>query len=288
VSRLKLMANLDLAQRSIPQYGVILVTHEGKEYRVRLSTLPTAFGEKLVLEIRAENQPLLELPDLGWLPEQLAALQKVLERGRGLVLFAGPARSGVSTTLRACVGHLGGSARNVTLWDPESSIRLPGVNHAAISRLPLAAFLGLLPTQDPDLLGVTEPITADTAPELVALARSGCQVLAACRALDAVGALELLRGWGRGAELAHVVQAVVAQRLARRTCESCRGGGCAACHSLGYCGQVGMFEVLVLDDELRQAWMAGRLALEARFPRLSQVATRLPVRPEEVRRVLGH
>jgi type II secretion system protein E len=282
VSRLKIMAELDIAERRIPQDGRIRLRLRDRQVDVRVSTLPTLHGESVVLRLLDRDQGRVGLSELGMAPDTLARFQQVVSRPHGIVLATGPTGSGKTTTLYAAVDHIRtGREKIVTVEDPVE-YELAGVPQVPVNAkvgLTFATALRALLRQDPDVMLVGEIRDHDTADIATHAALTGHLVLSTLHTNDAATALTRLVDLGVERFLvASTVEAVLAQRLVRRVCESCaapaeltpeerlslgiprgetvvgrRGAGCDACRGTGYRGRTGIYELLVMDDEIREA-----------------------------------
>lgn len=287
-SRLKVMARLDIAERRLPQDGRLsLALPDGSSRDVRVSTLPTVGGEKIVLRLMA---PALALPlsALGLTPEQLALLEQMLARPHGMLLVTGPTGSGKSATLYACVAALNHVVRNLCTVEDPVEIALPGVNQVAVNDkagLGFAVALRALLRQDPDVIMVGEMRDALTADIAVKAAQTGHLVLSSVHTPSAQATLARLVNMGvTPFNLASALSLIVSQRLARRLCLACRrpypvsaallqrlgwrgalsgepmcweAVGCPACSGTGYRGRIGLFELLPLDEEILAALQQG-------------------------------
>ena len=283
-SRIKIMADLDIAEKRVPQDGRIQMKVGEKEIDIRLSTLPTLFGEKIVMRILDKSSLLLSLTDLGFAPETLQAFEKMIRRPYGLVLVTGPTGSGKTTTLYAALKLLSSVEKNiVTIEDPvEYQIKL-------INQVPVNAKVGVtfatglrsILRQDPDIVMVGEIRDRETATIAIQAALTGHLVLSTLHTNDAAGAIARLADMGIEPFLiASSLIGVVAQRLVRKVCSRCkstypaapqaltdlglghliggkreiqfvRGNGCPECRGIGYAGRVGIYEMLPVDDAIR-------------------------------------
>jgi len=293
-SRLKVLADLDIAERRVPQDGRIRAAVDGRTVDLRVSTLPTQFGESVVLRVLDQAAMRLDLRAVGLPAREAAAWREVIRRPNGIVIVTGPTGSGKTTTLYACLQELNDpGAKLLTVEDPveyeiEGVMQVP-VNPAAglIFASALRAFL----RQDPDIVMVGEIRDLETAQIAVQAALTGHLVLTTLHTNDAPGAVTRLLDMGvERFLLAATLEAVLAQRLVRRVCPDCReqhepdpawlarvgeepgawagvrlwrGRGCARCHGTGYRGRRGFFELLVADDELRD--LVGSGAAPARL-----------------------
>lgn len=280
VSRLKIMAELDIAERRMPQDGRVRLRVEGRELDVRVSTLPTLHGESIVLRILDARGARIELASLGLAPDTLAALVKLAARPHGMLLATGPTGSGKTTTLYALLDRVRtGREKIVSVEDPVE------YELAGVAQVPVRAAVGLtfaralrsILRQDPDVLLVGEMRDPETAEICIQAALTGHLVLSTLHTNDAPSALTRLLDLSVADYLvASTVEAVLAQRLVRRVCDQCaeptpagdaflhamaadgvelssvsRGRGCAHCRGTGYRGRSGIYELLTVDDELR-------------------------------------
>ena len=281
VSRLKVMANLDIAERRLPQDGRIQVTTQGRSVDLRFSSLPGMFGEKVVLRILDKRNAILDVDRLGMSDANLATFKNLLTRSHGLVLVTGPTGSGKTTSLYAALNHLNSIEKNiVTIEDPvEYQLDIINQNqvHQAVG-LGFAKILKHVLRQDPDIVMVGEIREHETAQIAVQAALTGHLVLSTLHTNDSIGAVTRMNDMGvEPYLLSSALVGVVAQRLVRGICPTCkvsslappslvekmgwssadqiklsRGRGCAECYDSGYRGRVGIHEVLASDDSLQE------------------------------------
>ncbi|MFH1380356.1 MAG: type IV-A pilus assembly ATPase PilB [bacterium] len=284
-SRLKIMASLDIAERRLPQDGRMKVKLIGKEIDLRVSTLPTAFGEKIVLRILDSSGLKLDLADLGFEPESLAIYQKNIEVPHGMILVTGPTGSGKSTTLYSTLSTLNFPDRNiVTIEDPVEYV-LEGINQVNARPdigLTFAAGLRSFLRQDPDIVMVGEIRDTETAEIAINAALTGHLVFSTLHTNDAAGALTRLNNMGIEPFLSSsTIVMVIAQRLCRVICKHCKesyevpfeylsqlgvrpeqvdkkkkvalykGKGCDKCSDTGYRGRLSNFEVMAVTEEIK-------------------------------------
>jgi general secretion pathway protein E len=325
VSRLKVMADLDIAERRTPQDGRIRLTLQDRQVDVRVSTVPTLHGESVVLRLldKEASTGRLDLESLGMSANDLARLQKVLTIPHGIVLATGPTGSGKTTTLYAALERLRtGREKILTVEDPVE-YQLAGIPQVPVNEkvgVTFASALRALLRQDPDVMLVGEIRDGETAEIATQAALTGHLVLSTLHTNDAAGALTRLVDLGVAPFLvAATVEAVLAQRLVRTVCRACasveqatdaeraalgapslttvtRGRGCEACRGSGYAGRTGVYELLVMDDAMREAISARDGAASVRtiartkgVPTLRHDGVRLVMAgvttPEEVVRV---
>ncbi|HEX2168218.1 MAG TPA: GspE/PulE family protein [Longimicrobiales bacterium] len=293
VSRLKIMAELDIAERRVPQDGRIRLRMRDRQIDVRVSTLPTLHGESVVLRLLDKERGRIELTDLGMSGDTLERFVAVIAKPHGIVLSTGPTGSGKTTTLYAAVDRIRtGAEKIVTVEDPVE-YELAGVPQVPVNEkvgLTFANALRSLLRQDPDIMLIGEIRDEETADIATHAALTGHLVLSTLHTNDAATAITRLVDLGIEPYLvASTVEAVLAQRLVRRICEHCAqevpltseersalagvapdmthassGAGCNACRGSGYRGRTGIYELLIMDEEIRAAvhqdTSAGQLA----------------------------
>lgn len=262
ISRVKVMAGLDISVKRRPQDGGFTFRRRNTELTVRVSTIPTLGGEKAVLRILDPGDAPRDLSFLGMSAHDLGRVRHLLERRHGVLLASGPTGSGKTTTLSAAVAELAAEKINiVTLEDPVEH-RFPGVAQMEIDRKGGVGFpsgLRAILRQDPDVILVGEVRDRETAEIAMSAAVTGHLVLTTIHTVDAPSAVTRLLEMGVPPFLvAAGLSGVIAQRLIRRVCSRCdgRGDDCSVCNG-GYRGRSGVFEVLVVDDELRTAITSG-------------------------------
>ncbi len=282
VSRIKIMADMNIVERRRPQDGQLTVTIDGKEVDVRVSTVATIMGEKCVMRILDKTRSLLRLADLGMPNDTHHAYSKLVRAPFGMVLCAGPTGSGKTTTLYATVSEIGNEAMNVmTIEDPVEYI-FPSINQIQTNDtagLTFATGLKSILRQDPDVILVGEVRDVETTRVAVQSALTGHFVISSMHATDSVAALHRLLDMGIESFLvASSVLAVVGQRLLRRICTSCKvrytptdeellfyeesggepkevffhGEGCNYCSHTGYQDRIGIYELLTMSPEIRR------------------------------------
>ncbi|MEJ2008766.1 MAG: type IV-A pilus assembly ATPase PilB [Acidobacteriota bacterium] len=310
ISRLKKMARLDTSEKRLPQDGRIGVRmlHGGrkKEFDLRVSVLPTVFGEKIVIRLFDKENLRLDMAELGFEPEALEKYQRAICRPSGLVLGAGPAGSGKTSTLYSSLLQLNKPDVNILTAEDPVEFQLPGVNQVQMKEqigLDLAAALRAFLRQDPDVIMVGELRDSATAGIAIKAALTGHLVLSTLPTSDAAFTISRLLDMGIEPFLvATSIHVICAQRLVRRICPQCkvedhvqpkalldagfapaevetvkvyRGAGCPACNNKGYKGRVGIFEVLETTGELRELILAGASAEELKKKAIEQGMTTL-------------
>jgi type IV pilus assembly protein PilB len=265
ISRIKIAAHMDIAERRRPQDGRTRILLCGESYDLRVSTLPTADGETVVIRILAQNRAKVALEELGFSPTALGTFVELLRRPQGLILVTGPTGSGKTSTLYAALNLLVNETVNVVTVEDPIEYRLPGINQVAVcdkSGLGFAVGLRAILRQDPDVVMVGEIRDVETAQVAFQAAQTGHLVLSTLHTNDASSAVTRLVDMGVPAYLvASSVIGVLAQRLARRVC-ACHApraerpttaGGCTACRNTGYRGRFAVHELLVLTPAVRRA-----------------------------------
>lgn len=300
ISRIKVMAGMDISVRRRAQDGRIAHVHGGRPLTLRVSTLPVNGGEKAVVRILDPNAAPRGMENLGLASADLTALRRLLTSREGVLLAVGPTGSGKSTTLFAALSELDKETQNVVTLEDPVEYRLAGVNQIQVDRRAGLGFPDALRSvlrQDPDVVMVGEIRDRETAEIAMAAAVTGHMVLSTLHANDAPGAVTRLLNMGVPPFLvAGGLTGVIAQRLVRRVCPNCRGRGCGQCRD-GFRGRTGVFQVLTVTDALRDAITLGSptaqlrsLAREAGMGRFAEDARRAVAEalttPHEIGRVL--
>ncbi len=282
VSRLKIMAGMDIAERRLPQDGAIRFENQENALDVRVSTTPTIYGEKLVLRLLDKANINFSLEELGFEVEQLDVFRKTLASHNGVILVTGPTGSGKTTTLYSAIRTLNDPKRNIMTVEEPVEYDIDGINQVNANPeigLTFARALRSFLRQDPDVILVGEVRDAETANICIQAALTGHLVFSTVHTNDAAGTINRLMNMGvEPFMLSASLNTIVAQRLLRRVCSHCsepvsypvellarfgftesqmeglasfRGHGCQHCMGLGYRGQVGIFEVLPVDNRMR-------------------------------------
>ncbi len=276
VSRIKVMARLDIAERRVPQDGRIGLTLGGKMLDVRVSTLPARAGERVVLRILDKDNAGIDLEMLGMSAATDALLRSALAEPNGILLVTGPTGSGKTTTLYAALRLLNDGSRNILTVEDPVEYAVDGVGQTQVNPkvgLTFAAGLRAILRQDPDVVMIGEIRDRETAEIAVQASLTGHLVLSTVHTNDAAGAITRMRDMKvEPFLLASTLRAVIAQRLVRRLCPSCRAEGvsdaatarllgagnhyeakgCEACSGTGFRGRVGVFEAIRVDDTVRR------------------------------------
>jgi general secretion pathway protein E len=304
ISRVKLMATLDIAERRLPQDGKIGMRISGKEIDLRVSTLPTVYGEGIVVRILEKGSIILDLGHLGMQPDTESAFRKILKAQDGIILVTGPTGSGKTTTLYCALNQISNETNKVITIEDPVEYQLKGINQIQVRPeidLTFAKGLRSIVRQDPDVIMIGEIRDLETAEIAVQSSLTGHLVFSTLHTNDAVSAV--VRMVDLGIErflLVSSLRAVMAQRLVRKICPSCKekkglaseilgksfsgedfylyeGKGCAKCGKSGYSGRIGLYEFLIVDEALSRGVSKGsdlvdltRIAEESGFKTMYQ------------------
>jgi general secretion pathway protein E len=304
ISRIKLMAALDIAERRLPQDGKISMRISGKEIDLRVSTLPTVYGESVVIRILEKGSIILDLSRLGMQPETEAGFRQLLKIQDGIILVTGPTGSGKTTTLYCALNQVSNETNKIITIEDPVEYQLKGINQIQVRpeiNLTFAKGLRAIVRQDPDVIMIGEIRDLETAEIAVQSSLTGHLVFSTLHTNDAVSAV--IRMIDLGIErflLVSSLRAVMAQRLVRRICEGCRekkglasealgqmpsggdfhhfeGCGCPLCGNSGYSGRIGLYEFLVIDEPMVRGISRGgdlpdlrRIARESGFATMNE------------------
>jgi len=291
VSRLKILADLDIAERRLPQDGRIKTHILGHEIDIRLSTLPTLHGEAVVMRLLDQSNIQLSLEDLGFTELQLDVFGKAIRRPHGMILVTGPTGSGKTTTLYASLRRIFSPEKKMITVEDPVEYQMGGVNQMQVRErigLTFARGLRAIVRQDPDIIMVGEIRDKETMEVAVHAALTGHLLLSTLHTNDAAGAISRLLDMGLEPFLAaSSLECMMAQRLARRVCPDCaeeqeppremmivmekelgaappskqlRGAGCSSCRFTGFTGRLGLFEILPVTEEVREMILERRSA----------------------------
>ncbi len=281
VSRIKIMGGLNIAEKRLPQDGRIRLKIAGRDYDVRLSTVPIAHGERVVMRLLPRTQDLLDMKRIGFNDKQLAVLEKLIARPNGIILVTGPTGSGKTTTLYSALSKINSTDKNIITIEDPVEIHLPGVGQIEVKPsigLTFADGLRSVLRQDPNVILVGEIRDVETAEIAIQASLTGHLVFSTLHTNDAPSAITRLVDMGVEPFLVgSSLVAVLAQRLVRVLCKDCREAyeitreeliemglrppdrpvrgyrptGCAGCNYTGYRGRLGIFELMLIDDSVR-------------------------------------
>ncbi|MGZ8404667.1 MAG: type II secretion system ATPase GspE [Nitrospira sp.] len=281
IARLKIMAGLNIAEKRLPQDGRFAIRTSGKDVDLRVSVLPTSHGERVVLRLLEKENRLLNLSEMGFSKERLAMIHQLIQLAHGIILVTGPTGSGKTTTLYAALSHINAPDKNIITVEDPVEYQLLGIGQMQVNpkiNLSFAAGLRSILRQDPDVIMIGEIRDRETAEIAIHASLTGHLVFSTLHTNDAASAATRLIDMGIEPFLvASSVVAVLAQRLLRRICPDCkrpyapseeelsrldvapgstvtlyRGVGCTACSQTGYRGRIGIFELMVLNDDIRR------------------------------------
>ena len=255
ISRLKIMAQLDISEKRLPQDGRISLRIGTRAMDVRVSTLPSAHGERAVLRLLDKSQNKLELEAVGLQGAVLQQLKQLIAQPHGIILVTGPTGSGKTTTLYAALSQLDASSSNIMTVEDPIEYELAGIGQTQVNPkidLSFAMALRAILRQDPDVIMIGEIRDYETAQIAIQASLTGHLVLATLHTNDAPSAITRLTDMGvEPFLLSSSLLGVLAQRLVRKRCLHCHGAQCAHCAHTGYQGRTGIFELLVTDETLR-------------------------------------
>ncbi|TVR49239.1 MAG: type II/IV secretion system protein [Puniceicoccaceae bacterium] len=299
ISRLKIMANISIAEKRIPQDGRIQVTTEGKDIDLRVSSLPTAHGESIVMRILDKEGLMLGLPELGFLSDDQATFERLISLPDGILLVTGPTGSGKTTTLYACLNYINRPDRKIITVEDPVEYQLSGINQVPVRaevKMTFANALRSMLRQAPNIIMIGEIRDLETAEIAINASLTGHMVFSTLHTNDAPGAVTRLIDIGVKPFLVSAsLRAAMAQRLVRKICPRCRGPyepdsrelrslnisadmtegakfmsgkGCTYCHGTGYRGRMGIFEVCLVTEDIQRliydAVSTSRLRAKAR------------------------
>jgi len=281
IARLKIMAGLNIAEKRLPQDGRFAIRTAGKDVDLRVSVLPTSHGERVVLRLLEKENRLLNLTEMGFSADRLSSIQQLIQLAHGIILVTGPTGSGKTTTLYAALSQINAPDKNIITVEDPVEYQLLGIGQMQVNpkiNLTFAAGLRSILRQDPDVIMIGEIRDRETAEIAIHASLTGHLVFSTLHTNDAASAATRLIDMGIEPFLvASSVMAVLAQRLLRQICPDCkkpykptpdelgrlgmdskasctfyRGAGCPACSQTGYRGRTGIYELLVLDDDMRR------------------------------------
>jgi type IV pilus assembly protein PilB len=284
ISRYKIMADLNIAERRIPQDGRIGISHLGKDYDLRVSCLPTLLGEKIVMRILDKGSVMIGLNKLGFWPDTMAQLEQVITQPNGMILSTGPTGAGKTTTQYSILNRINSVEKNIMTCEDPVEYQLPGISQVAVHRkagLTFATALRSFMRQDPDIIMIGEIRDLETAEMAIQASLTGHLVLSTLHTNDAPSSVTRMVDMGVEPFLiSATLIAAMAQRLGRRICANCaqdyevdaadlrtfgfepteenqkvvlrRGRGCDQCRQTGYKGRIGLYEMMLVNEEIAE------------------------------------
>jgi len=288
ITRIKILSDMDIAERRLPQDGRFRIRTSGRSIDVRVSTIPTIYGEKVVMRILDASAVNHDINQLGFEPEPLEEFKTILKQPHGIIIVTGPTGSGKSTTLYSVLNHLKDPTKNITTVEDPVEYRLAGINQIQVKSeidLNFASCLRAILRQDPDIVLIGEIRDKETVEIAIKASLTGHLVLSTFHTNDAPSAISRLLYMGiEPYLLGSALNLIVAQRLVRKVCDRCKqpmtlnektlkhlkidaaqaknttfyqGKGCKACGGSGYLGRLPIFEFLVMDNQIREMIVEG-------------------------------
>src|SRR5690554_6153918 len=313
ISRIKVMAKLDIAEKRVPQDGRISLRIGGRDVDVRVSTMPSTYSERVVMRLLDQQAGRLSLSQLGMAERDLAAMRNIISKPHGIILVTGPTGSGKTTTLYGALSDLSDTSRNILTVEDPIEYSLPGIGQTQVNTkvdMTFAKGLRAILRQDPDVVMIGEIRDLETVEIAIQASLTGHLVLSTLHTNTAIGAVTRLQDMGvESFLLSSTLIGVIAQRLVRVLCDSCKieaiadsseckilgvdtdnaptifhAKGCDKCNQLGYKGRQGIYEVIEIDEQLKTLIHqgAGEQALEKHARTLSP-----SIHQDGVRKVLG-
>lgn len=295
ISRLKLMANISIAEKRVPQDGRIQITFNNKEIDLRVSSLPTVYGESIVMRILDKEGLRLGLPELGFFSDDQAVFERIVGMADGIFLVTGPTGSGKSTTLYSALNFLNHPDRKIITVEDPVEYQMTGINQVQVRRevgMTFAAALRSMLRQAPNIIMIGEIRDLETAEIAINASLTGHMVFSTLHTNDAPSAVTRLVDIGVKPFLVSAsLRAALAQRLVRKICTNCKsvyapdprtlqaigineieaakitfyhGDGCPKCNDIGFKGRMGIFEIFIVNEELQQMIYEGRTLVELR------------------------
>lgn len=295
ISRLKLMANISIAEKRVPQDGRIQITFNNKEIDLRVSSLPTVYGESIVMRILDKEGLRLGLPELGFFSDDQAVFERIVGMADGIFLVTGPTGSGKSTTLYSALNFLNHPDRKIITVEDPVEYQMTGINQVQVRRevgMNFAAALRSMLRQAPNIIMIGEIRDLETAEIAINASLTGHMVFSTLHTNDATSAVTRLVDIGVKPFLVSAsLRAALAQRLVRKICTNCKsvyapdprtlqaigineieaskitfyhGDGCPKCNGIGFKGRMGIFEIFIVNEELQQMIYEGRTLVELR------------------------
>ncbi|HQP91527.1 MAG TPA: GspE/PulE family protein [Candidatus Omnitrophota bacterium] len=256
INAIKIMAGMDPTKRRYKQDGRFTFMHENVEYDVRVASMPTILGEKLVMRLMDRNKYCMNLSELGMTKEVLEVLDSMIYKPEGFLVVTGPTGSGKTTTLYSVMQQIYNREKNICTIEDPVEVRFPGINQIQVDHefgMTFVTGLRAIMRQDPNIIAVGEMRDAETVRTSLQAALAGSMVFSTLHARDAVNTIVRLLDMGvEPFFIATALTGIVSQRLVRLVCKICRGKGCPQCSNTGYKKRTGIFEIVRIGDIMRQ------------------------------------
>jgi len=248
ISRIKILADLDISEQRLPQDGRSFVKIAGHDFDLRVSVMPMLHGEKAVIRLLDRNKTTIRLEELGMQDFELGLYKKEIEKPQGIIIVCGPTGCGKTTTLYSSLEKINNDSLNVITIEDPIEYQLYGINQVQVNNkagLTFAKGLRGILRQDPDIIMVGEIRDTETAQIAIRAAMTGHLVFSTLHTNDAASSAARLKDMGIEPYLIdETLNCVISQRLVRRLCLNCKGNGCKICNSTGFKGRIGVFEML--------------------------------------------
>ncbi len=268
VNAIKLMAEMDPTQRREQQDGRLTFRSEGVEFDVRVASMPTIIGEKIVMRLMDRNRYCMKLSDLGMREEVMQGVHSLISRPEGFVVISGPTGSGKTTTLYSILQQIYSRQKNICTIEDPVEVKFPGINQVQVEThfgMTFVTGLRAIMRQDPNVIAVGEMRDPETVRTALEAALTGTLVFSTIHARDSINTI--VRMLDMGVEpffVANALTGAIAQRLVRLVCKICKGKGCTQCANIGYKKRMGIFEILKISDTMRELILKRASAEELR------------------------
>ena len=255
ISRIKILGEMDISEQRLPQDGRTFIKIGSREFDLRISVIPTFHGEKAVIRLLDRKKTALPLEELGMLEEDCSFYKKQIEKSQGLIIVCGPTGCGKTTTLYSSLEKISKDTLNIVTIEDPVEYQLPKINQIQVNYktgMTFARGLRGMLRQDPDVIMVGEIRDAETAIIAIQAAMTGHLVFSTLHTNDAISSIVRLIDMGIEPYLiSSTLKCVISQRLVRNICGTCKGSGCKACGQMGFKGRSGVFEMLKVDDAVK-------------------------------------
>lgn len=256
ISAIKIMSGMDPTKRRNEQDGRFTFLHENVEYDVRVASMPTILGEKLVLRLMDRNRYCMKLTELGMTKDALELLETMVFKPEGFLLATGPTGSGKTTTLYSIIQHIYSREKNICTIEDPVEVRFPGINQIQVEHefgMTFVTGLRAIMRQDPNVIAVGEMRDAETVRTALQAALAGSMIFSTLHARDGINTIVRLLDMGvEPFFISTALTGVVSQRLVRLVCKICKGRGCPQCSNTGYKKRIGIFEIVKIGDIIKQ------------------------------------